>query len=96
MSPRLSIKRLRASKAGHSQEGYVALLKSLGYELVRHTRHGARLSHPELRRHPDLIVRRDKSWLLIPVGRRLPEYVAEDVLESVAILEKVRKESMNA
>lgn len=96
MSPRLSVRDLLASKVDRSQKDYIALLQSLGYELVRDTRHGARLSHPELRSHPDLEIRRDHSWVLIPVGRRLPEYVADDVLKSIELLQKVRKESSGA
>lgn len=89
---RLTLDKLRLSPGGHSQRVYIALLRRLGYELERQTRHGARLSHPLLRKHPDLQIRRDRSWVLIPRGRRLRAWVAETVLASVEVLEKYRKE----
>ena len=67
----------------------------MGYELKRHTRHGARMVHPELAKHPDLEVRRDRSWILVPVGSSLPTYVADDVLKAAALLESIRQEGKN-
>lgn len=89
---RLTVDQLRRSKNGHGQADYVALLESLGYVFVRKTRHGLRYRHPELAAHPDPVVRRDHSWILIPSGRDLPGYVAQDVLESVTLLEHYRRE----
>lgn len=89
---RLTVDQLKRSKNGHGQADYVALLESLGYVLVRNTRHGLRYKHAELAAHPDAVVRRDHSWILIPNGRDLPGYVAQDVLKSIELLEQYRRE----
>jgi hypothetical protein len=95
--PRLSIgDLLRGAKTGHSQAEYEGLLTSLGFEFVRNTRHGAKYSHKALREHPDAQTRAVKSWILVPVGRSLPEYVADDVLERYDLLRSLQQENPHA
>jgi hypothetical protein len=94
MATHLTLEGLKAAKAGHSQAEIIALLQSLGYEFSRNTRHGARMVHPQLAKHPDLKIRRDHSWILVPVGRSLPTYVADDVLVAAALLKSIQTEEM--
>jgi hypothetical protein len=97
MAPRLTIEDLQnGAKAGHSQTEYVALLEHLGFVFVRNTRHGAKYVHEGLRAHPDLSTRQMKSWILVPVGKRLPEYVADDILERHRLLEDMEGERPHA
>lgn len=82
----------RRTKSGHCQADFIAVLEAYGYEFVRHTRHGALYRHPELADHPDLDVRLRLARVLIPKGKELRGYVAEDVVASIDALEAMRKE----
>jgi hypothetical protein len=89
---RPDIESLRRNPVGHSERDFERILVYNGFEFVRQARHGAMYRHPELALHPDLTIRRDKAWVLIPNGCENKRYVARDVVAAIELVERIRKE----
>lgn len=87
------LEQMRATSVGHRRRDILAVLGYYGYQYDREARHGSLYSHPELLAHPSLDVRMGKARVLIPKGREMPSYVAEDVVASVTALLTLRDEA---
>jgi hypothetical protein len=86
------LERMRRTASGWAQSDFETVLRQQGYELVREVRHGAMYRHPLLAAHPELEVRLRYAILVIPKGRSLKEYVAEEVIASIDVLLRYRQE----
>jgi hypothetical protein len=80
------LEQMRATKAGWAERDFSSVLEYYGCEVQRHARHGAIFRHPLLASHPDLEVRRDFAYVMIPKSRSSKEYVAENLIRSVDAL----------
>lgn len=96
MSAARDLERMRATKSGWGESDFFGVLEYYGYDRVRQVRHGTMYRHRDLAKHPDLHVRRNLAQVIIPKGRQLKEYVAEDVIASVDALFALRKEESDA
>jgi hypothetical protein len=90
------LEKMRRQKAGHRRRDIVAVLEYYGFTWTGEARHGDVYEHPDLAKHPDIKIRIKQARVMVPRGREMPEYVPEDVVESIGILESLRDERTNA
>jgi hypothetical protein len=90
------LEQIKGNNADCRRRDIVALLEYYGYIYEREARHGSLYGQPELLSHPDVAVRMGKARVLIPKGRVMPEYVADDVAASIEALITWRKEREHA
>lgn len=95
MSGAKDLEKMRRTKAGWGESDFFRVLEYYDYDLVRQVRHGTMYRHKELAEHPDLYVRQNLARVIIPKGRQLKEFVAEEVIASVDALLALRKKDSN-
>lgn len=88
-----TLKRLRRTKTGWSDDELCIALEQFGFEFQRMARHGYLYRHPVLaKKHPDLDVRKEHAYVLVPRGNEVRRYAAEQVLAAIEALLDYLKE----
>jgi hypothetical protein len=80
---------LYRTRTGWSDADFFRVLEYYGFTLERQARHGAFYRHADLAGHPDLETRR-LARVLIPKGRELHAYVADEVIAAIEAVRALR------